>query len=295
MKFVKLLHNPTAGDAEYSVEKLAEVIESGGFSCSYSSIKKINKEPIIESAQVDMVALAGGDGTIRKAAKQLIDEHVPIGLFPMGTANNIATTLGIHEDPEEVVASWKKENIRSFDAGHITGLEHETFFLEGMGFGVFPTLMDAMKMPDKDQIPEPQERLRIAIRTLYDIVAIASGTPCTVTVDGRSLSGNYLLVEVMNTRSIGPNLELAPLADPGDGQFDVVLMSEDQRSKFLEYLSGKAEGKEKLTFFEVIRGKNVEMFWKGTTLHVDDERIDIDKPKHLSIEMEKGAFRFLVP
>jgi diacylglycerol kinase (ATP) len=294
MKFVKLLHNPGAGDREHSGEDLAAIIESAGFECSYASTKKLDK-PVVESSHIDLVALAGGDGTIRKIAKELLEEDLPIGLFPMGTANNIAKSLHIPDDPTEIVKGWKKEKIKPFDVGRITGLDEETFFLEGVGFGVFPLLMQAMKGEDKKLSDDPDKRIKTALEHLIGIVQVAATTRCEITVDGTNYSGNFILAEVMNTRSIGPNLNLSPLADPGDGKFEVVLISDDQRETFLDYVSAKTSGTEKKTFFNIIQGSNIDLFWHGTGIHIDDERKYLDEPLALKIQLQPGAFRFLVP
>lgn len=294
MKFVKLLHNPDAGDRDHSVKELAEIIRSAGFQCSYLSTKKV-QEAAADSVTADVVALAGGDGTIRKAAKQLLDEGVPIGLFPMGTANNIARTLSIPDDPKEVVSAWTRNRIKPFDIGRITGLDEQTFFLEGFGFGVFPLLMDAMKAEDKKNIDDPEKKIKIALETLSHILALASATYCEVTVDGRDYFGKFLLAEVMNTRSIGPNLALSPDSDPGDGKFEVVLITEEQRDDFIHYINSKIRGNEKKPFFNIIRGREIAMKWDGTAVHIDDEKKTLDQPATVMIELRPAAFHFLVP
>jgi diacylglycerol kinase (ATP) len=293
MKFVKLLHNPSAGDGDHTVEELVSIIESAGFECSHDSTKTIKNQEI-DTRNVDIVALAGGDGTIRKVAKKLLEEHVPIGLFPKGTANNIAKTLGIPDDPAAIVSGWKKNKVKPFDIGRISGMEEETFFLEGFGYGVFPLLMDAMKSEEKKIDDDPEAKLHTALEFLHDIVSIAAAVKCDVTVDGKDYSGNFLLAEVMNTRSIGPNLNLSPLGDPGDGIFEVVLISEANRDKFLNYLESKVEGEEKLTFFTMLKGKQIRIFWHGTNLHIDDERIKLKEPCEVEINLEASAFNFLV-
>jgi diacylglycerol kinase (ATP) len=140
MKFAKLLHNPGAGDGDHSSYDLAKMIYDAGFQCSASSVKKVDNENI-NIDKYDFVVLAGGDGTVRKAVKKLLKENLPIGLLPMGTANNIAKTLGISGAEEQIVASWNKDQIKSFDVGRIYGLNKKyNFFLEGFGYGVFPSL-----------------------------------------------------------------------------------------------------------------------------------------------------------
>jgi diacylglycerol kinase (ATP) len=294
MKFVKLLHNPGAGEGSHSGEDLAAVIESAGFSCQHDSIKTLRDQDL-DVDKVDILALAGGDGTIRKAAKQLIEEDLPIGLFPMGTANNIARTLGIHDDPKDVVNGWKDGLIKRYDVGKVTGVGEETFFLEGFGFGVFPMLIEAMKNHKKDESEDPHARLKLAVEMLHEIVQIAPATFCKVTVDGADHSGRFLLIEVMNTRFIGPNLNLSPGADPGDGKFEVVLLMEEHRKDLLHYLMLKAKGVEKSTFFKRLEGTVISFEWEGTSLHVDDEKVTLAKPVKIDIALQKGVFKFLVP
>jgi diacylglycerol kinase (ATP) len=293
MKFVKLLHNPAAGDGDHSVEELAALIESAGFSCSFASTKNLKSEQI-ETQEVDIVALAGGDGTIRKVAKKLLDEDLPIGLFPKGTANNIARTLGIPSDPKKIIKTWLSHKTKPFDIGRVTGLEEETFFLEGFGYGVFPLLMDAMKSEEKKIDDNPDAKIMTALEILRDIVSLAAPVQCEVIVDGKDHSGRYLLAEVMNTRSIGPNLNLSPFADPGDGVFEIVLIAESHRQGFIRYLSSKMDGNEKLTFFKMLKGSEVDIFWHGTALHVDDEKKVLDQPCKVHIRLQPKAFKFLV-
>lgn len=45
--------------------------------------------------QVDLVIIGGGDGTLNAAVEGLIDTQLPLGILPLGTANDLARTLGI--------------------------------------------------------------------------------------------------------------------------------------------------------------------------------------------------------
>ena len=66
-----------------------------------------------------------------------------------------------------------------------------------------------------------------------------------ITLDGEDLSGEYILLEVMNIQHIGPSLHLAPDANPGDGLLDVVLVKAAHRAgdKHVgEYFFNRLEG-----------------------------------------------------
>jgi diacylglycerol kinase family enzyme len=177
----------------------------------------------------------------------------------------------------------------------VYGLGKRRFFLEGVGFGVFPRLMKEMKKQKNDSINNPEKKLKTAVEILHDIVQTYKAKTCIIKIDGIEYSGKFLLAEVMNTRSIGPNLNLAPFADPGDGLFEVVLIPEGRRSEFLKYLETKADGNERLTFFHTFSANKLEIFWKGKGMHIDDELMTLDKPKKVNILLQKGALRFLVP
>ena len=45
--------------------------------------------------RVDRVIVAGGDGTLNWAIEGLLDTQLPLGVLPLGTANDLARTLGI--------------------------------------------------------------------------------------------------------------------------------------------------------------------------------------------------------
>lgn len=294
MKSVNILHNPKAGEGEFTRKRLIKLLQASGFDCSYSSTKKKGWEKI-EAAEADLIVLAGGDGTVRKVAGELLDKKLPIGLIPLGTANNIAKTLGISGNPQEIIESWHQRNIKKYDVGRIYGLKKAGFFLEGFGYGVFPRLMKEMEQR-KDQLTDSAEKnLKLALEVMHDIILNSKARFCKITIDGADYSGKFLLAEVMNTQSIGPNLNLAPFADPGDGSFEVILVNERQREEFASYVHNKLNGVEQPPIFNILKAKNLEIYWEGKLLHVDDEIIQLKESVDVKIKLQEGVLQFLVP
>ena len=303
MKVAKVLHNPNAGDGDNSDKDLIAALEAEGYRCSYLSTKEKGWEKKdwdkIESEDIDFVIVAGGDGTVRKLAgelldRKLIEKKLPIALLPFGTANNIAKTLGIAGGAEEIIKSWKQHELKKYDVGRIDGIKKNKFFIESYGYGVFPRLMKEMRKLDKSLFETPEQKIKTALQILYNIILNYKTKLCKLNIDGEDYTGKFLLVEIMNTSSIGPNLHLAPFADPGDGAFEVVLISESQREEFAKYVTGKLEGKKEDPFFTVLKAKKLQIFWDGTALHVDDEHIVLDEPAHVKIEIQPGLLEFLV-
>ncbi len=294
MKSANILHNPKAGEGEFTRKRLIKLLQSSGFDCSYSSTKQKGWEKI-EAAEADLIVLAGGDGTVRKVAGELLDKKLPIGLIPLGTANNIAKTLGISGTPKTIIDSWHHKNIKKYDVGRIYGLKKAGFFLEGFGYGVFPRLMKEMTKREDELSDSAEENLKLALEVMHDIILNSKPRFCKITIDGADYSGRFLLVEVMNTQSIGPNLNLAPFADPGDGSFEVILVSERQRDEFASYVHNKLNGVDQPPIFNILKAKNLEIYWEGKLLHVDDEIMQLKEPVDIKIKLQEGVLQFLVP
>ena len=299
MKFAKLLHNPDAGDGHLGKKELIAMIQAAGFGCSYSSTKKEGWENI-GSKDTDFIILAGGDGTVRRVAsgllnRKLLDRKLPIALLPFGTANNIAKTLGISDEPpEKIISSWNEKHVKKFDIGRIYGLQKNKFFLESFGLGIFPDLIQEMDNVHPGEIDTAEKSLDVALQMLHNLVMEAEAKFCKIKIDDVEHKGNYLLVEVMNTTSIGPRLNLAPLADPGDGRFDVVLISEKQREQLADYVEKKLQGIEQVPFFDLLRARKLEIFWDGTKAHIDDQNVRLKKGTTVKIELLHGLLEFFV-
>ncbi|WP_276480696.1 diacylglycerol/lipid kinase family protein [Paraflavitalea pollutisoli] len=298
MKYIKLLHNPTAGEEDHTRKELTPLIEEAGWECRYSSTKEKGWDKI--EPDTEFVVVAGGDGTIRKAALTLLerkfsDKRLPIAVLPLGTANNIAKSLGVTGSNEEIINSWKSGTTKKYDIGRIEGLPQPYFAVEGFGYGVFPRLMKAMKKVDKDKKDTPEKALQTALEELHAIILAAEARHYHITMDEADHSGKFLLVEVMNSRSIGPNLVLSPNADPGDGHFEVVLIPEDQRAALAEWIKKKMQGEETLFDVQPINGNKVAIHTDDTVLHADDELIILEEPAKATIELHAGVLEFLVP
>ena len=86
------------------------------------------------AGQVDRVVIGGGDGTLNAAASGLVGTGLPLGVIPLGTANDLARTLGIPSDPEEAAQVIAAGRLRRVDLGEVNGLPF--FNVASVGFGV---------------------------------------------------------------------------------------------------------------------------------------------------------------
>jgi diacylglycerol kinase (ATP) len=81
----------------------------------------------------DLIAVAGGDGTVREAASALVGKQVPLLIIPVGTFNNLARSLGIPLDPIAASKLVHTGTLRHIDAGRAN---RRHYFFEAAGVGV---------------------------------------------------------------------------------------------------------------------------------------------------------------
>jgi diacylglycerol kinase (ATP) len=298
MKRVQIIHNPTAGDTRHDKSALEVFVKNAGFESDYVSTDDENWEKFYRN-KMDVILLAGGDGSIRKLAGVLIKRkltglRIPIRLIPLGTANNIAETLQINKDFNGN-NNLEGETIR-FDCGQITGMDSEKFFIESVGMGIFPELISEMKK-NKLDTEDTAEKLNQTLKVLKKIVKGYKAQKARMKIDGITIEGSFLMVELMNIKSVGPNLKLATNADPGDGYFDLVMIPEQNRAELDNYLDKMIDGKPDLVdlnqFVKTIRVRKLKMKWFGSRIHVDDNLINDSSFRSFKAEIIPGAMEFL--
>ncbi len=234
---ISLVHNPTAGDGQ-DVEDVVKLLTDAGHDVQHRSSKDDWKKLLQDPG--DLVVAAGGDGTARKVALAAADRGLPFAILPIGTANNIAKTLGLVGDARQLVGSWSDEesSARPFDIGEVTAGGASRQFVEAVGGGWFAELIARGGKVEEELLLVGRETDR-ALHLLAALMRQARPMAWRVVADGEDLSGDYLAVEVANIRFVGPNVPLAIEADPSDGLLDVVLVTEADRDPIVEYLEGQ--------------------------------------------------------
>src|SRR4051812_22457474 len=242
---VTLVHNPDAGrTGQPGGEDLKRLVRAAGHDVSYRSCKEKGWEAQLDRP-ADLIAVAGGDGTVGSVARHVAARGVPITALPLGTANNIARTLGLADVPvERLIAGWEGGRRIRLDIGTAEGPWGRSAFVEGTGAGVF-----AWTMPQADSsrtlanLDGAEAKIVYALELLKERLRRCPAIRLEATLDGRALSGTYVMFEAMNMKYIGPNLYLAPGSDPADGRLDVVAVAETEREKFVEHLSSWQKGR----------------------------------------------------
>lgn len=268
---ITLIHNPKAGDGQ-AATNIVRLMTEAGHEVQHRSTKK-NWEALLQEP-ADLVVAAGGDGTVRRVALAAAQRGHPFAALPIGTANNIAKTLGLLGNAEELIESWSSSpRCRyPFDIGEAEAPWGKERFIEGVGAGLVGDLISREDdvAADAKLLGRPTDR---ALHLLSELLREAKPRRWKVEADGQDLSGDYLALEVLNIRFVGPNLPLAPNAFPGDGLLDVVLVGKADREPLLAYLESRLHlASAPLPELRTVPTKRVEIVApKGVRWHLDDK------------------------
>ena len=272
---VTLIHNPHAGSTDDScIDDIARAVRAAGHTVICQSSHSAGWEKVLLEP-VDLVAIAGGDGIVGAVAKALIRKPAPITILPMGTANNIASTLGLTGlSIDQLIDGWAGGRRVQLDIGMARGPWGDRYFVEGLGVGLFTDTMfklDARNNVDLAHLSGAKEKLDLVVQIMKQRLDSHPANWLSLKLDGRDFSGNYVLLEVLNVRCIGPNLCIMQAGPPGDGLLDVVLAGADQRDEITTFLSHRLEGSAVFPGLTVQRARQLHIECAGIRVHIDDE------------------------
>lgn len=296
---VTLIHNPGAGkQGRETGKQLVAMLAEHGHEVRYRSSKEDGWKKALKK-EADLVVVAGGDGTVARVARRMVGRGVPVALLPSGTANNIARSLGQVERPyEELVRAWPEARRVKLDAGVAKGPWGERYFIEGLGAGVFAQLL---ANPAGEKAKKAARPVENALERLKKVAERCKPLEIAAELDGKDISGRYLMLEALNLRYVGPNLHLAHDMQPGDGELDVVLVTEAERARLVHYLGHWQQNRDRLAVLPSLRGKRLRIEWTGFELHIDDKLKPKEgaKPKKMAGEVQARLdgdnVEFLVP
>ena len=272
---VTLIHNPDAGGTDEScADEIANSIRAAGHSVVGQSCRNPGwEDALLEPG--DLVAVAGGDGIVGTVAKRMIGKSVPIAVLPMGTANNIASTLGLTgRSNDELIKGWASARRIHLDVGAAQGPWGKRYFIEGLGLGLFTDVMsklDARQNVDLAHLNVPKDKLDSVVQIMKHRLDSHPSYRLTLKVDGRDLSGDYILLEAMNVRCVGPNLCIIEAGPPGDGLLDVVLAAANERDQIMQFLSDRLEGAAGFPGLTVQQVRQMHIECSSARVHIDDD------------------------
>jgi diacylglycerol kinase family enzyme len=217
-------------------------------------------ERAIRDRDPRVVVYLGGDGTFNEVARGILasGRRVPLGMLPMGTANDQGRSLGVRPGPDAL-----EDNLDIILAGHVVELDagraealdvygalvREALFFDCIGWGIAPEIL-AQRNRDRVEVQEVP-----ILREVYRDQAVYAGAllerfvasfvepskfAAQVVCDGRVIEYSGLTDVIVSATAIyAGEWVLDRFSEPDDGLFELVPMQgrRDWASKALRDLA----------------------------------------------------------
>jgi YegS/Rv2252/BmrU family lipid kinase len=199
----------------------------------------------------DLLLVWGGDGMVQRCADAVANSGVALGVLPAGTANLLATNLGIPMDLEEALQVGLHGTRRALDSGTVNG-EHFVV-MAGSGF-------------DARMIAESSRSLKDNLgRLAYVWTGLRAlsrpPTTCRVEVDGRLyLQGKVSMLLVGNVGRLFGGVTVFEKARPDDGVLEVAVVTAAGRAQWARAVARVAAGHaEKSPYVHLTSGRRIRV------------------------------------
>jgi diacylglycerol kinase (ATP) len=297
-----LVYNPAAGKFPSGLVagRAAQIFHSQGWELEL--IKSQSGEDVTQLAReagtkgLDGFILVGGDGSVNLAVNGLLGSQTALGVLPGGTANVWSQELGLSRLTwsrwtaiEESAKALAQGEVRLTDVGHCDG---KAFLLwAGIGLDAFVV----HRIEPRDRWEKQFALVQYAASAVWN-AGFWHGMNLQVEVDGKRLSGHFLLAVVSNIHLYAGGLaELSPNARLNDGVMDLWLfMGEtigDTVQIAWDLLAGRHHQSDRVLRFpfrSCIMASDSKMY-----VQVDGEPLQVEGEVRISVIPQ--AIRIMVP
>lgn len=132
-----MLVNPKARRGTAVLDPVVDRLRAGGVDAvieRFETPDEVSADIARRRHEADLVIVCGGDGTINSAARGVLETGLPMGIMPMGTANDLARTLGIPDDLSRAADIIVAGHTSRVDMGEVNG--HPFFNVASLGLSV---------------------------------------------------------------------------------------------------------------------------------------------------------------
>jgi diacylglycerol kinase (ATP) len=171
----------------------------------------------------DVIVAAGGDGTVNEVVNGLDGFDVPLGIIPLGTANDFARQVGIPADADHAMDVILQRRPKAFDTASLNGRRFLNVSTGGVGAEATAETPASAK-----------ETLGPLAYAVSGMRKFAEFTPYsgTFTSDNFNFTGEFLMFAVGLTKSTGGGTMVTPMASVTDGLLDLCIVEAMTRREF---------------------------------------------------------------
>lgn len=205
-----LIVNPYCRNGDVDISEAVDVLkELGQVEIFRIGGEKTAAERIDElKSSIQRIVVAGGDGTLNSVLRDVKKSGLPVGILPLGTANDFARSLELPDDPVEAARTIVSNSTRRVDVS----VANDHLFLNAVGIGLGPDLT-------KEMDREKKRRLGIFayLESLIHVFYRRRRQYAFITVDGVTKRMPFVQITIANGRHYGGGMTICDDARIDDG------------------------------------------------------------------------------
>ncbi|CCV08489.1 conserved hypothetical protein [Mesorhizobium metallidurans STM 2683] len=210
-----LVLNPKARCGQEAIAPVVQRLEAGGLSVTvetFEALPEIARDIVRLRHIADLVIVCGGDGSVSSAAVAVMESGLPMGIIPMGTANDLARTLNIPTDLLRAADVIVRGGTRLIDVGTVNG--HAFFNVASIG------LSSKLAQGLDPALKKRFGRLGYALAALK-VLTGAVPFEARITEKGTAIEAKTYQIAVGNGRHYGGGVIVEETAEIDDGHLDL--------------------------------------------------------------------------
>lgn len=289
MKKVRFIYNPFSGEGSIlsKIDKIIEMHEERDYQIvpfRISKNKGIKEALEIVDESYSYILIAGGDGTVDILINAMKEKglNLPIGILPVGTANDFGKFINMPQDIEQACEQILSSKPVKVDIGKI----NERYFINVASTGLFTDVSQKTDVALKNTIG----KLAYYIKGIEELPNFRK---LKIKLKSKEVNydGEMYLMLIFNGQTAG-NFKLATRSSAMDGFLDVIVIKAVQIFEILPL------------FIKVLKGEHLDsnkvIYFKTDDLYIECEEdivTDVDGERGpdfpLHVQCIKGAIEVL--
>ena len=274
MKNVAFIINPFSSSGNYQ-PFLDELLQKSPDANYFVSDSIEGTDHFIDEnfQDTEIFAAIGGDGTISTVARKLINTDKVLAIFPAGSGNGFSREMHFKKNLDNLFQKIDNRNIRKVDSFLVNN--HFSINVSGTGF-------DGKVVKEFEKTSRGfQNYIRVTLKTFFNY------KPIEITFRNPELqihNGEYLMLNIANTRQFGNNAYIAPAANFADGKVEIVLVKKFPIHYYPLFAYRMfTKGLKDDDFITYISTSEIEFDVNTSDWHIDGEFNSIISPIHVKV------------
>ncbi len=239
----------------------------------YAGHAKVLVEEAVDT-HCDIVAVAGGDGSINEVGTRLIGTDIALAVIPCGSGNGLSRCLDLPLDTVRALEVINGDHRRKIDTVEVNGLP----FISISGTGYDAKVAD-------DYSKDPRRGFETYFRYIVRNFITMKEQPYTIVMPDQTLDVDAFFISFANSNQMGYDVPISPHASLWDGLVDLCIV---QKPNPLELpimggfmLDGMMDKAPKVKIIQTPEATIIRP--KADVINLDGESVMMEKDLHLKV------------